>query len=390
MAQIKNGFNKAVINTDTDERFVENGTLLDATNCLVSITDGGNSGVIKNVLGNLKVTNNNFNTAKVVGVGKNESKNKCYYMVKALDYDYLMEYDTVTGANVKVLQSTTGTRLNLKNLERVHNIEIFNDPENNGDLILWSGDTNPPRIGNVERMKTWGTDGFTQEEIMVIKKPPTYAPLLSGKISTENSQANYLENKFLCFCYRYKYKDGYYSVVSAFTKYFFAPNPYKLDFETFENLGMVNTNNAVDLTFNTGEREVIGVDLLFKLSNDTTIYVIDKFIKEDESWADNQSITIEFNNSKVYSVLPPDQYHGSFDNVPEMVFAQARIGNRISYANFVEGKDLIDKNGQKSLMDYQASHYLCRNKPKSRIQYRCIVCLLGNSHSVGHKLRLYD
>jgi len=204
-------------------------------------------------------------------------------------------------------------------------------------------------------MKTWGLDGFTAEEIMLIKKPPTYSPILEPIISTENVQANYLENKFLCFATRYKYKDGYYSAISSWSKYFFEPNLYNIDFETFENLGMLNRYNSVNISFDTGEREVVAIDLVFKFANETNIYKVDTYIKADEKWGNNKTKTIEFNNSKVYGILPVSEYFRSFDNVPEIALAQATIGNRLAFGNYKEGKNLIDKKGNKVVMDYSLS-----------------------------------
>jgi hypothetical protein len=329
--------------------------MLDAENFLVTTTEGSNAGVGKNVAGNVLVAFNNFVNAKTHGVGKETKNGKIYYFVKSPTFDYLMEYDVVTTANIVVLQSTSGTRLNLIAGQRITNIDIIIDPLGNGNLILWSGDSNPPRIGNIERMKTWGVDGFTAEEIMLIKAPPTYSPILIGKISTQNTQNNFLENKFIAFSTRYKYKDGHYSPVSSWTKYFFVPKLYSIDFETFENLGMVNSFNAVDVKFNTGNREVVQVDLCFKYSNETNIYIVDKFVKSHQGWADNTIQTVEFNNSKVYSILATNQYFRNFDNVPESAVAQTIIGNRIAYGNFLEGKDLIDINGNPIVMNYTLS-----------------------------------
>jgi len=350
--KITNSLVNGVTNSDINFRLLSNGTMVDAENFFVTTSGGKDVGLGKNVLGNVLVANNQFFGGKSYGAGKDSANNKVYYFVKSTQYDYLMEYDVVTNANVVVLQSTTGTRLNLKTGERITNIDVFIDPEGNGNLIAWSGDTNPPRIGNIERMKTWGIDGFTAEEIMLIKSPPTYSPVLEPIISTENAQANYLEDKFICFATRFKYKDGYYSAISSWSKYFFEPKSYNLDFETFENLGMLNSFNALNISFDTGEREVEAIDLVFKFANETNVYKVDTFIKEDEGWGNNTTQTLEFNNSKVYGILPTDQYFRSFDNVPEMAISQTPIGNRVGFANYKEGKNLIDKNNNKVVMDY--------------------------------------
>lgn len=350
--KIKNDLLNGITNSDVAWRLLPNGTMVEAENFFVTTSGGKDVGLGKNVLGNVLVANNQFLGGKSYGAGKDSANNKVYYFVKSTQYDYLMEYDVVTNANVIVLQSTTGTRLNLKSGERITNIDIFIDPEGNGNIIAWSGDTNPPRIGNIERMKTWGIDDFTAEEIMLIKAPPTYSPVLEPIISTENAQANYLEDKFICFATRFKYKDGYYSAISSWSNYFFEPKSYNLDFETFENLGMLNSFNALKISFDTGEREVEAIDLVFKFANETNVYKVDTFIKEDEGWGNNTTKTLEFNNSKVYGILPTDQYFRSFDNVPEMAIAQTPIGNRVGFANYKESKNLIDKNNKKVVMDY--------------------------------------
>jgi hypothetical protein len=350
--KINNIFAPGTIDKDNDSRFVQVGTLVDAENFLVAITDGSDRGVGKTVIGNVQKTDFEFDNGKTIGSGKNESENKIYYFVKAADYDYIIEFDTLTELVVVVLQSTTGTRLNFREGERILNIDVFPSAEGNGTIILFSGDSNPPRVINVERAKTWGIDGFTPEEIMLIKPPSLFQTNLNPTISSENVESNNLTEKFLSFAYRFRYKDGYYSCASTWSKYNFVPGPFDLDFESFVNYGMQNVFNGVNLSFNTGPREVDGIDLLFKYSDSNSIYVIDRYIKEDQGWTNNQVQTIQFNNSKIYRQLPESEYFRSFDNIPEQSTAQALIGNRVAYGNYLEGKNLIDDLGNPVIMDY--------------------------------------
>jgi len=134
----------------------------------------------------------------------------------------------------------------------------------------------------------------------------------------------------------------------------FTPDRFELDMSSCENVGMMNTYNGCDITFNTGLREVEAIDLLFKFSNSSVVYKVDQFVKTEEGWGDNITIPtpIRFTNNKVFSILPEDQYFRSYDNVPESVVASTMAGNRGMEANYVEGKDLIDKNGAKVVMDY--------------------------------------
>lgn len=352
---IRNNFSGGKINKDLQGRFVPSDILIDAENFIVITSEDSDAGVGKNTTGNVLMTNYN-NTgvrgAKTIGHGVCPSKNKVYNFISGANHDFIIEWDSETNTSVIVVQSTIGQLLNFNPNKRILNVDVIIDPEGNGDLLCFSGDDNDPRCLNIETAKTWAIDGFSEQEISLIKAPPLYPITFTPLISTENTQANFLEDRFLSFAYRYKYTDGQYSAISTWSEYFFIPGVFNIDFETFENLGMLNIYNAVNLAFNTGPRDVVGLDLIFKSSNEFTPYIIDKFIKADEGWGDNQNVTIEFNNSKVYGVLPESEFYRSYDNVPHQAIAQAVIGNRIAYANYLEDRDLIDSNGDKVIMDY--------------------------------------
>jgi len=355
MTQIKNIFAKGTIQKDLDERFVSPDELIDAENAIVITSEGSNAGVLKNVTGNVKKTNLNIAGAKTIGHGVLSSKSKVYNFISGSVYDYIIETDTITWNSEVVAQSSIGGVLNFDPNKRVTNVDIIIDPEGGGDLLCFSGDSNPPRCLNIKTAKNWGINGFSEQEISLIKAPPSYAITLTPLISTENPESNFLEDRYLSFAYRYKYTDGQYSAISTWSEYFFVPGDFDIDFDTFENLGMLNIYNAVNLTFNTGPRDVVGLDLIFKYSKEYTPYIIDKFIKSDEGWGNNQDVTIEFNNSKVYAVLPESEFYRSYDNVPHQAVAQAVIGNRIAFGNYIEDRDLIDVNGDRVLMDYTLS-----------------------------------
>lgn len=355
MTQIKNIFAKGTIQKDLDERFVSPDELIDAENAIVITSEGSNAGVLKNVTGNGRKTFLNIDGAKTIGHGVLASKNKVYFFNSGSVYDYIIETDASTWIPVIVAQSSVGQLLNFDPDKRVTNVDIIIDPEGGGDLLCFSGDANPPRCLNIETAKTWGIDGFSEQEISLIKAPPSYAITLTPLISTENPESNFLEDRYLSFAYRYKYTDGQYSAISTWSEYFFVPGDFNIDFDTFENLGMLNIYNAVNLTFNTGPRDVVGLDLIFKFSKEYTPYIIDKFIKADEGWGNNQNVSIEFNNSKVYGVLPESEFYRSYDNVPHQAVAQAVIGNRIAFGNYIEDRDLIDANGERVLMEYTLS-----------------------------------
>lgn len=355
--KLQNTFSKGTVNKDANPRFINSNELIDAENFFVNTIEGSGGGIGKNALGNALKTTYTVVGGKTVGHGVNTGNGKVYNFVKGTSYDYIIEYDSETQVVVNVAQSTTGTRLNFKTGERITNVEVIIGNTDADTLLKFSGDSNPPRILNIARAKTWGLDGFTAEEIMLIKAPPLYPPTVV-QVKTLDDKENFLKDKYISFATRYKYKDNYYSAISSWQEYAFTPGRFDLDPSACENKGMVNIYNGCDITFNTGPREVIGIDLLFKYSNSTVVYKVDQFVKTEESWADNITIPapIRFTNNKVFSVLPEDQYFRPYDNVPENVTAATLAGNRGMFANYREGKNLIDKNNDPVVMEYTAGY----------------------------------
>jgi len=339
--KIQNTFLSAIVNTDLDERLTNGALIGQPKNIAIFTNDNiGDSGVLKNVSGNVKKTDYDYAGAETIGSGKNESGEMIYNFIKGDDYDYVIEYNKTTNTSTRVLQSTTGGVLNFISGERITNFDYFIDAETGFALIAWSGDSNPPRIVNVETAKTWAIDDFSNDEISLMKPSPIFAPHITLTTSIDGVENNFIEDKFLCFATRYKYSDGFYSAPSSWTKPAFTPRGFDLDYQTFENLGMLNLSNAVDIGFNVGARDVVQVDLLFRESNSTSIYVIEQFVKSEQGWGNNTMQMFQFSKAKIYTVLPEDQFFRNFDNVPLSTVCQTAIGNRIAYANFIEGRNI--------------------------------------------------
>lgn len=343
MTQIKNIFAKGTVQKDLQERFVSPDELIDAENAIVITSEGSNAGVLKNVTGNVIKTNLNIAGAKTIGRGVLSSKNKVYNFIAGSDYDYIIETDVITWNSVIVAQSSIGQLLNFNPNKRVTNVDIIIDPEGGGDILLFSGNNYPLRCLNIDVAKTWSIDGFTERQISLMKPSPIFAPDINLTTSIDGIENNFIEDKFICFAYRYKYVGGFYSAPSSWSRIAFQPRNFLLNFQTNENNGMLNIANAVDVFFNVGPTDVIAVDLLFRESNHQTIYVIEQFKKEQQGWADNTIQQYQFSKSKIFSILSEDQFFRNFDNVPLEAIAQSVIGNRIAYANFLEGRNIDEK-----------------------------------------------
>jgi len=196
-------------------------------------------------------------------------------------------------------------------------------------------------------------DQFSEESLLVIKKPPVSAPTIQP--ITIAGDEDFLEERFISFAYRYRYQDGEYSATSQFSEPSFIPNSFDFSLNSYLNEGMTNSTNACIITFNSGGPLVVGIDLLFKESNNSIIKVIEKLDKANLGYSDNQDYTYTFSNSKIFTVLPESEILRLYDNVPLLAQGQTVMGNRLIYGNYVEGYDLIDLNKAPVKLEYSAN-----------------------------------
>lgn len=353
--KINKNFLQGRLNIDVDERITPEGSYPYAENIRVITTDSASLGAVENMQGNKQLTNLNLTNAETIGAFADTSNNLIYWFVTSDQKDLILEYNTKTNVTSTVLESTavTGTLKFSRNFLITGVIKLIND-DFNKNLLAWTDDKNPPRIVNVERAKTYGANNFEEDDISLIKKPPRFAPEIRLTFTT-TSQENYMEDKFLSFAYRYKYLDGEYSALSTFTNYQFAPKEFDLDYQTMENNGMVNNFNAAKIIFNTGDKRVKEVELVFKESNSNTVYLIERFNKAEQGYLDDVEKSFIFSNSKKYIALPQDELFRPFDNVPLKAKALEIIGNRLLLGNYVEGYDLKNVYGEDIGFDYNLS-----------------------------------
>lgn len=357
MPNFYRNFVRGIMDKDSDERLLPEGVMRHAENITVMHSEGSDVGSVQNFLSNSQLTNINFGVNPVGNGGFEDKKNlKLYWLVKSDTGSYLVEYDIKNKVSSIIIGDTRiGT-------ERVFNLskdffctaidKIYNENEED-DLMLITDDNMPPLCFNISRMKSLGINNFDKEDILMIKKPPRFAPV--GSFINTGSSENFLEENFISFCYKYQYLDGEYSALSSYTNYKFSPKKFDLDFETFENKGMINSFNAIRLTFNTGDKRVTDIQLVFKRSNSNALFLIETFNKENEGWGHNENRSYVFSNNKKYTFLPSKEIGRSFDNVPRKAKAQLVIDNTVVYGNYLEQWDLVDRNNKKINLNYLLS-----------------------------------
>ena len=387
------------MNKDYDERVIPSGQYVDAMNIRMGSTENNSVGAVENTKGNIKLTTLSYNgaplsnDAKCIGVYEDGGTETIYWFVcDPGNVDLVLSFNT--NNNVLVYHVISTSVLNFDQTYLINGINLIDD------LLFWTDNYNPPRRINVKSNypnPIAGIDQITEDDINVIVAPPINSPTLS--MFEKSGGQNFMDDKFISFAYRYKYKDGEYSALSQFSDIAFIPGEFGINYETFENSGMFNAYNSVNVSFNTGSSNVVGVDLCFKLSDSNIVNVIDKYDKHDQGWLDNDTETINFTNQKIYTALTESELLRLFDNVPRLAKSQTTMGNRIFYGNYVDGYDIdttIDYNLTKVSEDIgfreipvslESSDYLIdgttQNIPNSNIKFDLTGCELTQGARIG-------
>lgn len=369
MANLTRNFIAGRMNKTVDERIIPNGEYVDALNIRMGSTENSEVGVIENAKGNVPLTTLSYqgvplsSDAKCIGAFEDGAEETIYWFVHDENYpssptgkiDLVVSYDdnsnTTTYHLISIREgATSNTTLNF---DYEYLITGVNKKE---DLLFWTDNYNQPRFINVTRNypnPVANTDGFSAESILVIKQPPLAAP--SVVPTPTSSQDNFLEERFICFAYRYRYADGEYSATSQWSKPAFLPNTFRYDYSTALNSGMIGSANMAVISYNSGGPLVKSVELLFKEMEFPTIRIIEKINKSTQGLADNTVYTFEFQNSQIFTILADTEILRLYDNVPRLAKAQTMMGNRLMFGNYVDGYDMEDFAGSPVRLEYSVA-----------------------------------
>lgn len=354
--KIKNTFLQGKMNKDIDERLLPEGQYPHAENIRVANTDSSDIGAIENVKGNELIVDLGLSdSAECIGSEADDSNGKIYYFITSDERDGVYEYDNINRTYYPLLESTKPDGvLNFSKDNLITGIAKIYNENINKDLLFWTDNLNPPRKINIERSKGYSIDGFEEEDISVIKKPPFTKPtlLLSNTLSGEES---FIKDKFISFATRFIYLDDETTTISPFSDIAFIPKPLDVNYLSGDEEGMSNAFNKVNVSFNVGGARVKRVDLLYKESGKNTVYVIESYDKSEQEWVDDSNVVVEITNRKTRAVLSESDILRPYDNVPIKAKSLEYIGNRIAYGNFTEGYDIIDTEGNPIKIDYDLS-----------------------------------
>ncbi len=368
MANITRNFIKGRMNKSVDERLIPDGEYIDAINVRMGSTEGSEIGVIENTKGNLSLTTLQYKgvplstSAKCIGAFEDGANETIYWFIHDEDYpvsadaplgkiDLIVSYNVLTDQIVYHVISVNiddvSTTLNFDSSYLITGIDLVED------LLFFTDNLNPPRFINVKRNypdpkiitiiipKAFDYDlspFILKEELQVIKKPPVFSPKV--ELIKTSSFETYLEERYICFGYRYRYADNDYSATSPFSNPSFYPVGFRYDTDSNLNDGMVNQFNTASVTINTGGPLVKGIDLLFKDAQNSTIKIIEKLDKSIQGLSDNADYNFTFDNSNIFTILPDSEILRMYDNVPRFALSQTTMGNRLIYGNYIDGYNL--------------------------------------------------
>jgi len=375
MANITRTFIKGKMNKSVDERLVPDGEYINAVNVRMGSTEQSEIGVVENTKGNLGLTSLVYNgtalgaSARTIGAFQDGANETLYWFVHDDNFagsltnklDLIVSYDTKSDiVNYHLISLSDGgslnTTLNFNPKYLITGVDKVND------LLFFTDNYNAPRCINVTKSYAQpnvsgidydGDPTLLEERLLVIKRPPLYAPTIE-LVDIPASQDKFLEDRYICFAYRYRYENGEYSATSPFSDPAFAPKLFDFSADSFLNEGMVNSFNAVNVSYNTGGPLVKSIDLLFKEAQSSVIKVMEKVNKEDSGLGDNATTTFLFSNSNIFTILPDSEILRLYDNVPRFALAQTIMGNRVIYGNYIDGYNL-ERDGNPTQIEYGVS-----------------------------------
>ena len=255
---------------------------------------------------------------------------------------------TGTGLTIDVV-STSGTPYN-----NPTGITISNPGYgySNGDVVLLDGQSNLPITLTIQ-------DVASMQDVV--------SPFLPDGTSTNpfydntwKGDKDFLKDKFVRFAYRFKFDDDEYSLISPFTQECFVPeqdgyfigDDEDKTYQSSEVPFMINKINNIKLlipgplgyttgsniNFNQLETEfkVKEIDIIYKVSNDVTLKVLDTLLVDSFNTVNNPFLSYIYKSEKPYKTLPAEALLRVYDQVPVRALAQEIAGNRIIYGNFVD------------------------------------------------------
>lgn len=331
------------IDLDTDPHLLPRDRYLDALNVTRDAVAAGNKdGALSNIVGNQLVsytlpTGRN----KVIGALGSPVRGTVVYFVWNENAKHsILEYDNTTRTIQKIFESKTdsgGTDiLNFDENKKIHSANLLLSED--GDLLFFLDSLGRPTGLNLQKFKAGAYTPVTRAILDVAKDVPL-SPPTAAYLNDTTRRSNSLRNRLFRFKTRFVYDDNFKTTCSPISK---VPQPPNILDDAYT--GLLTNNNAISVTFPTGDKSVKKVELLVSWvdkSNDWSDFQLVKtFDKVVEGLGNDTTTAYSFYNDSTYLPIPVEESIQLFDYLPDLAGAQELLnGDVLAYAALTEGLD---------------------------------------------------
>lgn len=333
------GFN-GKLNVDDNPYKTPKSDYIDALNITRDAEGDGQDEVVSNVVGNDEVYYEyELGINKTIGNFADKIKNRQYIFNWNSDgfheivyYDY--DTDTINPLLKNIIDTNNEDILNFNPSYRINHIDIIYRDE--GDLLFWTDGLNRPMFLNVldaeERLygNEWKLTYLTVARLMPLLPP------VQKIIDDSSVPVNNFRNQVFIFRYRWVYKDRMKSTWSPYSKLLSPYNPDDLILNPIQT-----RNNAIDVTIQTGDTDVVEIELAGLVNEVTTMsdpFLIVTLNKAELGLADNAQCLYRFLNDRSYVAVDIREAALLYDYVPTSAFTQVLPnGNVLAYGAIKEG-----------------------------------------------------
>ena len=266
MSDVKNIFSGG-LDLDTSYTKVRKDSYVDALNITRDAISGNEDDVISNLVGNrlFDYISKPTGTNKFIGGVANTLRNTiitCFYNSES--HHYILEYDLTTRQVVRVFESLLDSDTDILGFTingKVTGMNIYNRDE--GDLLFFLDTLGRPTYMDLDLFKAQTYNPVTRDIIDVCLRPPL-SPITSAYGNDTTKVANNFFKKLVRFRYRWIFDDfgkSCYSTISAVPLQVNVLNPAYTNITT--------NNNVVNLTLNSGPKNVKGIELCVSISENS-------------------------------------------------------------------------------------------------------------------------
>ena len=369
--------------SDKDQRFTDEGVMVEALNVTLTESDEKTGNVLKNTKSNVAIpadataqlqTDNNGAPRDVTIIGsiEDDKNNHIYFFVGCPTtaniygdanhpvYSAIFRYELETLSYTKILDNVH-LKFDSNSFIKADIIHgTFGKNVDEQPIIYFTDNINPPRKINVSRALLGEYDLNSARDFnyaaSTMRAAPTKAPDTSLESDTTVS-VNSIDGNFFQFACQIVYADGEESALGPYSDLAICRPTFlnALTSTAGQNFGverLVDNVINVDLNIDLTIPGIDKINVLCRNGNEGTWFIADSFepyVDVSRNISGVEKLVFEaggnrykFYNDSIGQLVPPVTTQKNFDNVPLVARGQSIIKNRLFYSNYEEGFENVD------------------------------------------------